>query len=102
MGLFQKRHLSELVSAENGKLAVEAVERMPNGFDIIFMDMSMPVMNGFEFLDRYAEAYAREAAHFADMIEGAAPAITVADGVRALALAEAAARSAKSGRFEAV
>ena len=27
------------------------------------------------FLDRYAEAYAREAAHFADMIEGAAPAI---------------------------
>jgi myo-inositol 2-dehydrogenase/D-chiro-inositol 1-dehydrogenase len=54
------------------------------------------------FLDRYAEAYAREAAHFADMIEGAAPAITVADGVRALALAEAAARSAKSGRFEAV
>lgn len=44
----KKRHLSELVSAENGKLAVEAVERMPNGFDIIFMDMSMPVMNGFE------------------------------------------------------
>lgn len=37
-----------LVSAENGKLTVEAVERMPTGFDIIFMYMSMPVMNGFE------------------------------------------------------
>lgn len=48
MTFMKKRHLSELVSAENGKLAVEAVERMPTGFDIIFMDMSMPVMNGFE------------------------------------------------------
>jgi CheY-like chemotaxis protein len=48
MTFMKKRHLSELVAAENGKLAVEAVERMPTGFDIIFMDMSMPVMNGFE------------------------------------------------------
>lgn len=54
------------------------------------------------FLDRYAEAYRAEAAHFADMIDGAAPAITVSDGVRALTLAEAAARSAQSGKFEAV
>lgn len=52
------------------------------------------------FLDRYAEAYRAEAAHFADVIDGAAPAVTVADGVRALALAEAAARSVRSGRFE--
>lgn len=48
MTFMKKRQLSELVAAENGKLAVEAVERMPTGFDIIFMDMSMPVMNGFE------------------------------------------------------
>jgi signal transduction histidine kinase/CheY-like chemotaxis protein len=48
MKFMRKRRLVELASAENGKLAVEAVERMPNGFDIIFMDMSMPVMNGFE------------------------------------------------------
>jgi len=54
------------------------------------------------FLDRYKEAYAREIAHFADMIEGAAPLIDYRDGVAALALAEAAARSASSGRFEAV
>lgn len=54
------------------------------------------------FLDRYAEAYRAETAHFADMINGAAPAVTVRDGVQALALAEAAARSVKSGRFEAI
>lgn len=54
------------------------------------------------FLDRYAEAYRAEAAHFADMMDGAAPAVTVADGVRALALAEAAARSAQSGRLESL
>ncbi|KAJ5632834.1 hypothetical protein N7490_009173 [Penicillium lividum] len=44
----KKRKLPELMAAENGKVAVEAVEQSQNGFDIIFMDMSMPVMNGFE------------------------------------------------------
>ncbi|KAJ5930492.1 hypothetical protein N7466_005985 [Penicillium verhagenii] len=44
----KKRRLTDLMAAENGKLAVEAVEQAPQGFDIIFMDMSMPVMNGFE------------------------------------------------------
>ncbi|KAJ5111071.1 hypothetical protein N7532_001606 [Penicillium argentinense] len=48
MTFMKKRKLSELASAENGKLAVEAVERLQTGFDIIFMDISMPVMNGFE------------------------------------------------------
>lgn len=54
------------------------------------------------FLDRYADAYAREAAHFADIIDGADPLVGVEDGVRALALAEAAARSVTSGKFESV
>lgn len=48
MTFLKKRNLTDLASAENGKLAVEAVERMESGFDIIFMDISMPVMNGFE------------------------------------------------------
>lgn len=48
MTFLKKRQLIELTPAENGKLAVEAVERMQSGYDIIFMDMSMPVMNGFE------------------------------------------------------
>jgi myo-inositol 2-dehydrogenase/D-chiro-inositol 1-dehydrogenase len=47
------------------------------------------------FLDRYATAYAREAEHFADILDDkCAPLVGYADGVRALALAEAAAASA--------
>ena len=49
------------------------------------------------FLDRYAEAYRREMDHFADMLDGAAPSVGYADGVNALALAEAAAESVRSG-----
>jgi CheY-like chemotaxis protein len=48
MTFLKKRQLVELQGVENGKLAVDAVERMQSGYDIIFMDMSMPVMNGFE------------------------------------------------------
>jgi myo-inositol 2-dehydrogenase / D-chiro-inositol 1-dehydrogenase len=49
------------------------------------------------FLDRYAEAYRREMDHFADMLDGATASVGYADGVAALALAEAAAESVKSG-----
>ncbi|CAG8080751.1 unnamed protein product [Penicillium olsonii] len=48
MTFLKKRQLIELHGAENGKVAVEAVERLQSGYDIIFMDISMPVMNGFE------------------------------------------------------
>jgi len=50
------------------------------------------------FLDRYAEAYRREMEHFADILDGAAPSVGYADGVAALALAEAAGESSKSGK----
>lgn len=51
------------------------------------------------FLDRYAQAYRAEMAHFADLLAGrAAPAITYDDGVAALRLAEAAATSVLTGR----
>jgi myo-inositol 2-dehydrogenase/D-chiro-inositol 1-dehydrogenase len=52
------------------------------------------------FLDRYAAAYRAEMAHFADILAGQAePAIGYADGVAALALAEAAGESMASGRI---
>ena len=36
-------------TAENGKIAVEKVEASPKGlYDLIFMDIQMPVMNGYE------------------------------------------------------
>lgn len=49
MGAFLKKSGIENVQyAENGSLAVEAVEKeLPGQFDIIFMDLSMPFMNGF-------------------------------------------------------
>ena len=49
------------------------------------------------FLDRYAVAYLRETDHFADILDGAPPLIGYLDGVAALALAEAAAQSARTG-----
>ncbi|CAN5180409.1 inositol 2-dehydrogenase [soil metagenome] len=48
------------------------------------------------FLDRYAEAYRREMDHFADILDGAEASVGYADGVAALALAEAAALSVKT------
>ena len=50
------------------------------------------------FLDRYAEAYRREMEHFADILDGASPSVGYIDGVAALALAEAAAESARTGK----
>ena len=50
------------------------------------------------FLERYAEAYRLEMDHFAAMLRGEAPAVGFMDGVRALELAEAAARSYATGR----
>lgn len=50
------------------------------------------------FLDRYAEAYRREMDHFVGILDGAKPSVGYADGVAALALAEAAAESVKVGK----
>jgi myo-inositol 2-dehydrogenase/D-chiro-inositol 1-dehydrogenase len=50
------------------------------------------------FLDRYAEAYRREMEHFADILDGATPSVGYVDGVAALALAEAAAESVRTGK----
>ncbi len=50
------------------------------------------------FLDRYAEAYRHEMDHFAEILGGARPSVGYADGVAALALAEAAAESVRSGK----
>ena len=44
----KKRKYKYVDSAENGQLAVQAAASQEHGYDIIFMDISMPVMNGFE------------------------------------------------------
>jgi len=51
------------------------------------------------FLQRYAEAYRRELDHFiAALSSGAAPLVGAKEGIRALALADAAVESARTGR----
>ena len=51
------------------------------------------------FIERYADAYRLEWAHFVDVLDGrVAPSATGADGRRALALADAAYASLESGR----
>jgi len=49
------------------------------------------------FLERYARAYAREMDHFADVLDGAAPKVGLDEAMAALALAEAAEASRRSG-----
>ena len=40
---------AKVETVENGKMAVEKVEASPKGsYDLIFMDIQMPVMNGYE------------------------------------------------------
>jgi myo-inositol 2-dehydrogenase/D-chiro-inositol 1-dehydrogenase len=49
------------------------------------------------FIDRYAAAYRAEMDHFAAVLRGEPPAVGFVDGLRALELAEAAARSRATG-----
>ncbi len=49
------------------------------------------------FLNRYADAYRLEMAHFAEVLAGATPRVGLSDGLAALALAEAAGESARTG-----
>ena len=44
----KKKKCNRTEKAENGSQAVEFVKRESEPFDIIFMDLSMPVMTGFE------------------------------------------------------
>lgn len=44
----RKRKVTGVDTAQNGREAVDFAERMLSGYDLIFMDMSMPVMDGFE------------------------------------------------------
>jgi CheY-like chemotaxis protein len=44
--VMKKRNYQTVDTAENGQTATEAAER--TAYDIIFMDISMPIMNGFE------------------------------------------------------
>jgi signal transduction histidine kinase/CheY-like chemotaxis protein len=42
----------EIVEAANGQIAVDLYERDPQGWDLILMDVQMPVLGGYEAADR--------------------------------------------------
>jgi myo-inositol 2-dehydrogenase / D-chiro-inositol 1-dehydrogenase len=64
------------------------------GADGIVTDKPLPF-----FLERYAEAYRRELDHFIGAVaDGTAPMVGGDDGIRGLALADAAAKSYRTGR----
>ena len=61
-------------------------------------DGVIELSRSFFFVERYAQSYANEWAHFVRALKGEeAPSATGADGHKALALAEAAYRSLETG-----
>lgn len=56
--LIEKNKDTEVVQVfKNGK---EAIEGISTESDIIFLDINMPVMNGFEFIEKYKESLDNE------------------------------------------
>lgn len=47
----KKRGFTNIASQENGLLALSHVKK--NNIDLIFLDINMPVMDGFEFLEEF-------------------------------------------------
>ncbi|CZT50117.1 uncharacterized protein RSE6_11049 [Rhynchosporium secalis] len=48
LATYMKKNGWEFEKASNGLLALEAFRERPGSFDVIFMDVSMPVMTGYE------------------------------------------------------
>lgn len=48
LATYMKKNKWDFEKAENGLLALQAFQRRPEGFDVIFMDVSMPIMTGYE------------------------------------------------------
>src|ERR1700756_3382454 len=86
----------EVLGSKGGISAENVVESTVvfSGAEGVVSDKPLPF-----FLQRYAEAYRRELDHFITAVaSGAAPLVGAKEGIRALALADAAAESARIGQ----
>ncbi|OBT96437.2 hypothetical protein VE01_05590 [Pseudogymnoascus verrucosus] len=48
LATYMKRNGWDYEEATNGLIALQAFQNRPQGFDVIFMDVSMPIMTGYE------------------------------------------------------
>ncbi|RDL37745.1 Uncharacterized protein BP5553_05178 [Venustampulla echinocandica] len=48
LAAYMKKNGWDYEKAANGLQALQAFERRPEGFDVVFMDVSMPIMTGYE------------------------------------------------------
>jgi CheY-like chemotaxis protein len=48
LSTYMRKNNWDFESGENGLLALQSFENRPQGFDVIFMDVSMPIMTGYE------------------------------------------------------
>ena len=44
-----------IIKAENGKVALDYLKETNSKPDLIFVDLNMPVLNGWEFLEQYRQ-----------------------------------------------
>jgi CheY-like chemotaxis protein len=54
--LIEEAHCAEHIQvADSGKVALDYLSKCNKSPDLIFLDINMPAMNGWEFLDKYRE-----------------------------------------------
>lgn len=53
--LSKKLGLENVEYVMNGKEALDCVNQSEEAFDVMFLDLNMPVMNGIEFLEKHAQ-----------------------------------------------
>lgn len=49
--------VDEVIVAENGSQALQSLESLDDIPEVIFLDLNMPVMDGWEFLEKYQLLY---------------------------------------------
>ncbi|KAH6669783.1 hypothetical protein B0J14DRAFT_671387 [Halenospora varia] len=78
---YMRKNKWQLEKAENGLKALQTFQKNRDGFDVIFMDVSMPVMNGYEStrLIRSTEGERRIAYEYQQQVQAQSPFLSTRD-----------------------